>query len=104
MSSVKEKRFRKLKRKKIWPSIVAFILFTLLCVGMIVLFLQLFALYIMGTKIVQQYGEMKNVKAVIKVARTIADLEGEDQIREEHLSEAVFYRSMTEKYWGVAEL
>lgn len=65
MSSVKEKRFRKLKRKKIWPSIVAFILFTLLCVGMIVLFLQLFALYIMGTKIVQQYGEMKNVKAVI---------------------------------------
>ena len=41
---------------------------------------------------------------IIKVARTIADLEGEDQIREEHLSEAVFYRSMTEKYWGVAEL
>lgn len=41
---------------------------------------------------------------IIKVARTIADLEGEERIREEHLSEAVFYRSITEKYWGVAEL
>ncbi|MDE6389460.1 MAG: GGDEF domain-containing phosphodiesterase [Lachnospiraceae bacterium] len=65
MSSVKEKRFKKLKRKKIWPSIVAFVLFTLLCVGMIALFLQLFALYIMGTKIVQQYGEAQHVKAVL---------------------------------------
>lgn len=65
MSSVKEKRFKKLKRKKIWPSIVAFVLFILLCIGMIALFLQLFALYIMGTKIVQQYGETQHLQAVI---------------------------------------
>ncbi len=66
MSSVKEKRFKKLKRKKIWPSIVAFIMFIILCVVMIALFLQLFALYIMGTKIVQQYGETQHVKAVLE--------------------------------------
>ena len=36
---------------------------------------------------------------ILKVARTAADLEGEERIREEHLSEAVFYRSMAEKYW-----
>lgn len=66
MSSVKEKRFNKLKRKKIWPSIVAFVLFILLCIGMVALFLQLFALYIMGTKIVRQYGETQHVKAVLE--------------------------------------
>lgn len=41
---------------------------------------------------------------VLKVARTIADLEGVERIREEHLSEAVFYRSMAEKYWKAPEL
>ena len=37
---------------------------------------------------------------VIKVARTIADLEGSTDIREEHLAEAVTYRSIDKKYWG----
>lgn len=36
---------------------------------------------------------------VLKVARTIADLEGEEKIRELHLSEAVFYRSAEQKYF-----
>ena len=66
MNSVKEKRFKKLKRKQIWPSIVAFVLFITLCVAMIAIFLQLFALYIMGTKIAQQYGETQHVKAVLE--------------------------------------
>ncbi|MBD5449400.1 MAG: EAL domain-containing protein [Lachnospiraceae bacterium] len=65
MSSVKEKRFKKLKRKKIWPSIVAFILFILLCVGMVAVFVQVFAIYIMGNKVVQQYEEVQHVKAVL---------------------------------------
>ena len=36
---------------------------------------------------------------ILKVARTAADLEGEERIGVAHLSEAVFYRSMAEKYW-----
>lgn len=36
---------------------------------------------------------------ILKVARTIADLEGTEQIGTKHLMEAVFYRPSTE-YWG----
>lgn len=37
---------------------------------------------------------------VLKTARTIADLDGEEQIRMEHLKEAISYRMMNKKYWG----
>ncbi len=37
---------------------------------------------------------------ILRVARTIADLEGAGRIRRVHLSEAVSYRSLEEKYWG----
>lgn len=37
---------------------------------------------------------------ILKVARTIADLEGEEKIRESHLLEAIGYRTMDKKYWG----
>lgn len=36
---------------------------------------------------------------ILKVARTIADLEGADRIGHEHLCEAIGYRSLEEKYW-----
>ena len=36
---------------------------------------------------------------VIKVARTIADLAGEETIREPHLLEALGYRSAYQKFW-----
>lgn len=36
---------------------------------------------------------------ILKVARTIADLEDSDKIREEHLAEAVCYRQVDQKYW-----
>lgn len=37
---------------------------------------------------------------VLKVARTIADLDGEELIGMEHLQEALIYRSIDKKYWG----
>ena len=37
---------------------------------------------------------------VLKVARTIADLEGKEKIGMEHLQEALIYRSIDQKYWG----
>lgn len=37
---------------------------------------------------------------ILKVARTIADLGGAEQIRREHLCEAVGYRQLEQKYWS----
>lgn len=38
---------------------------------------------------------------IIKLSRTIADLEGSGQITTRHLTEAVCYRSLDKKYWEV---
>lgn len=58
-----------------------------------------------GEKLLQYVFEQRNWSArtyyrVLKVARTIADLEQSDEILEEHLIEAIAYRGLEEKYWG----
>lgn len=40
---------------------------------------------------------------ILKVARTIADLDESEWIEHEHLCEAVGYRGLEEKYWGEGE-
>ncbi|MBQ6806879.1 MAG: YifB family Mg chelatase-like AAA ATPase [Lachnospiraceae bacterium] len=48
--------------------------------------------------------EQKNITLrgyykILKVARTIADIDGAEQIEERHLMEALYYRKTDEKYW-----
>jgi len=37
---------------------------------------------------------------ILKVARTIADLDGADSVEAKHLSEAIQYRTLDRSYWA----
>ncbi len=36
---------------------------------------------------------------ILRIGRTIADLDGSDSIKAEHLSEAINYRTLDRRYW-----
>ena len=42
----------------------------------------------------------RSFNKILKLTRTIADLEGCEKIEEKHLLEAIRYRSLNNKYWG----
>lgn len=45
----------------------------------------------------------RGCQKLLRVARTIADLDGQEQIQKHHLIEAVGYRDLEERYWGREE-
>ncbi|MBS5966753.1 MAG: hypothetical protein KIA06_04715 [Finegoldia magna] len=42
----------------------------------------------------------KKAKMISKISRTIADLDGKENIEAKHLMEAIRYRTVDQKYWG----
>ena len=57
-----------------------------------------------GKKLLQKAYEKMNLSLrayhkILKTARTIADLDGSEKIEEQHISEAVCYRTLDKKFW-----
>lgn len=58
-----------------------------------------------GEKLLKKVYEKMNLSVrayhkILKTARTAADLDGSENIEEEHISEAIFYRSLDRKFWN----
>ena len=55
-----------------------------------------------GQKAFEKYNfSVRSYNKIIKMSRTIADLDASEKIETKHLLEAVRYRSLDDKYWSV---
>ena len=57
------------------------------------------ALRLLNAAVDTLHLSMRAYQRILKVARTIADLAGEDSISSAHVAEAVQYRELDQKYW-----
>lgn len=56
----------------------------------------------LGQKAFDKYNfSVRSYNKIIKMSRTIADLENSENIEAKHLLEAIRYRSLDDKYWSV---
>ncbi len=77
MKGVGEKRFGKLYRKRVWPSIFILAFFGVACIVTFAAFLYLFVMCIMGTKIVGHYEDAQQVSGILS-----ALMDGGDTVEE----------------------
>lgn len=77
MSVAKENTLKKLYKKRIWPSILMFVLFVLACVFAFAFFMYLFAMCIMGTRLIGHYEDAMQVSGIMN-----ALMDGGDTITE----------------------
>ena len=45
-------------------------------------------------------NDTQKAKMILKISRTIADLDGKENIEAKHLMEAIRHRTVDQKYWG----
>ena len=57
------------------------------------------ALRLLNTAVDSLHLSMRAYQRILKVSRTIADLEGKETISSNHVAEAVQYRELDQKYW-----
>lgn len=57
------------------------------------------AVRLLNTAVDSLHLSMRAYQRILKVSRTIADLDGSDRIRSSHIAEAVQYRELDQKYW-----
>lgn len=61
MAKIKEKTLKKLKRKSFWPSIILFVVFLFVSVAVIGATINLFAVYLIGSKVVGLHDQAMDV-------------------------------------------
>ena len=58
MSKEKEQKLKKLRRKKLWPSVLLFFIFFMTCLGMIALIMELFLSYVGTSRMAREKEEI----------------------------------------------
>lgn len=66
----KIQKLKLLRKRKVWPTVVAFLVFMVLCVSMMGLFVQFFAQYILSAKISRMSEETQGAVEMLNNSMT----------------------------------